>query len=206
MILAAMQPHPMNDIGGLLPFGTREWSPLTSHFHATSLALRFGIKGRAFPTEASYSFRPVGLDDFSRLPVLGFLRLANRHLLVKIMLELAFRRPRIPIRWELGARTIMPSNSGSRMRERLKLSAQHQRLIAQSLSLDVAASRARLSVEIVKRLLDGGGRWRSGTDPKKLEAARQQLAQGISILKTAKLVGLGAGTVQRIKREMAAGA
>jgi DNA invertase Pin-like site-specific DNA recombinase len=45
---------------------------------------------------------------------------------------------------------------------------------------------------------------RPNADPKKLEAARNRLANGIGVLKTAKLVGLGTGTVQRLKREMAA--
>jgi hypothetical protein len=40
-------------------------------------------------------------------------------------------------------------------------------------------------------------------DPKKIEAARCELAKGTGILKTAKMVGLGTGTVQRLKRAMA---
>jgi DNA invertase Pin-like site-specific DNA recombinase len=35
------------------------------------------------------------------------------------------------------------------------------------------------------------------------ERARKELAKGTGVLKTAKLVGIGTGTVQRIKREMA---
>lgn len=35
------------------------------------------------------------------------------------------------------------------------------------------------------------------------EAIRQQLAAGHGILKVAKIVGCGSGTVQRVKREMA---
>jgi DNA invertase Pin-like site-specific DNA recombinase len=36
------------------------------------------------------------------------------------------------------------------------------------------------------------------------ERARKELAKGTGVLKTAKLVGIGTGTVQRIKREMTA--
>jgi hypothetical protein len=48
---------------------------------------------------------------------------------------------------------------------------------------------------IVRRSL---GR-RPGADPAKLEAVRVELARGTGVLKTAKLVGLGTGTVQRLK-------
>ena len=42
---------------------------------------------------------------------------------------------------------------------------------------------------------------------RKVEAAiRQQLGAGHGILKVAKIVGVGSGTVQRVKREMAAAA
>jgi len=41
---------------------------------------------------------------------------------------------------------------------------------------------------------------RPNADPKKLEAARRELAKGTGVLKTAKLVGLGTGTVQRLKQ------
>src|SRR5499427_1819091 len=44
---------------------------------------------------------------------------------------------------------------------------------------------------------------RPAADPKKLEAARRQLAKGTGVLKTAKLDGLATGTVQRIKHAMA---
>jgi DNA invertase Pin-like site-specific DNA recombinase len=44
---------------------------------------------------------------------------------------------------------------------------------------------------------------RPGASPKKLAAARRELAKGTGILKTAKLIGLGSGTVQRLKREFA---
>jgi len=38
----------------------------------------------------------------------------------------------------------------------------------------------------------------------KLEAARVELAKGTGIIKTAKLVGLGVGTVHKLRRELAA--
>jgi hypothetical protein len=39
--------------------------------------------------------------------------------------------------------------------------------------------------------------------PEKIEAARLELAKGTGIGKTARLTGLGTGTVHRLKREMA---
>jgi hypothetical protein len=44
---------------------------------------------------------------------------------------------------------------------------------------------------------------RPNADPKS-RAARREFDNGTGVLKTAKLVGLGTGTVQRLKREMAA--
>ena len=46
---------------------------------------------------------------------------------------------------------------------------------------------------------------RPGAEPDKMERARQELARGTGIGKTARLVGLGTGTVHRLKREMALG-
>jgi hypothetical protein len=46
---------------------------------------------------------------------------------------------------------------------------------------------------------------RPSADPKKLEAARRELAKGTGVLKTAKLVGLGTGTVQRLKQAAVGG-
>jgi len=46
-------------------------------------------------------------------------------------------------------------------------------------------------------------RGRHNADPKKREAARRELAKGTGVLKTAKLVGLGTGTVQRLKHAVA---
>jgi DNA invertase Pin-like site-specific DNA recombinase len=45
---------------------------------------------------------------------------------------------------------------------------------------------------------------RPNADPKKVEAARRELAKGTGVVKTAKVVGLGTGTVHRIRREMPA--
>jgi DNA invertase Pin-like site-specific DNA recombinase len=47
---------------------------------------------------------------------------------------------------------------------------------------------------------------RPGAEAEKVEAARKHLMSGLGILKTAKLVGLGTGTVHKIKREMSAAA
>src|SRR5262245_21283205 len=44
---------------------------------------------------------------------------------------------------------------------------------------------------------------RPGAEPDKMERARRELARGTGIGKTARLVGLGTGTVHRLKREMA---
>jgi DNA invertase Pin-like site-specific DNA recombinase len=41
--------------------------------------------------------------------------------------------------------------------------------------------------------------------PKVEDAIRQQLEAGHGILKVARIVGVGSGTVQRVKREMVAG-
>jgi hypothetical protein len=43
---------------------------------------------------------------------------------------------------------------------------------------------------------------RPGADPDKLRKARAELAKGIGINRVAKLVGLGVGTVQKLKNEM----
>jgi len=45
---------------------------------------------------------------------------------------------------------------------------------------------------------------RPGAEKEKLEAARLELAKGTGIIKTAKLIGLGVGTVHRLKREIGA--
>jgi len=43
---------------------------------------------------------------------------------------------------------------------------------------------------------------RPGPGSDKLERARLELAKGTGIIKTAKLIGLGVGTVHRLKREI----
>jgi DNA invertase Pin-like site-specific DNA recombinase len=45
---------------------------------------------------------------------------------------------------------------------------------------------------------------RPGADPVKLRKAEAELAKGFGIIRVAKLVGLGVGTVQKLKREMVA--
>src|SRR5215831_16287885 len=45
---------------------------------------------------------------------------------------------------------------------------------------------------------------RPNADPKKVRAAQAELAKGFGIIRVARMVGLGTGTVQRIKAEMAA--
>ena len=44
---------------------------------------------------------------------------------------------------------------------------------------------------------------RPGSEPAKMDLARKELAKGTGIAKTARLVGLGTGTVHKLKREMA---
>jgi DNA invertase Pin-like site-specific DNA recombinase len=46
---------------------------------------------------------------------------------------------------------------------------------------------------------------RPGAEPDKVERAREELARGTGIGKTARLTGLGTGTVHRLKREMTLG-
>jgi DNA invertase Pin-like site-specific DNA recombinase len=46
---------------------------------------------------------------------------------------------------------------------------------------------------------------RPGAEPEKVERARQELARGTGIGKTARLTGLGTGTVQKLKREIVLG-
>lgn len=43
---------------------------------------------------------------------------------------------------------------------------------------------------------------RPGSEPAKMEQARHELAKGTGIAKTARLVGLGTGTVHKLKREL----
>jgi DNA invertase Pin-like site-specific DNA recombinase len=76
--------------------------------------------------------------------------------------------------------------------------------------------RVRAGLSAIKAKLERDGKFlskagvvrrrlgRPGAEPEKIEFARQELAKGTGIGKTAKLVGLGTGTVHRLKREMAA--
>ena len=43
---------------------------------------------------------------------------------------------------------------------------------------------------------------RPGAEAEKLDWARQELAKGTGIIKTAKLTGLGTGTVHKLRRQM----
>jgi DNA invertase Pin-like site-specific DNA recombinase len=55
----------------------------------------------------------------------------------------------------------------------------------------------------LKRALSQGKRLgRPGGEPEKLDLARRELAKGTGIAKTARLVGLGTGTVHKLKRAM----
>ena len=45
---------------------------------------------------------------------------------------------------------------------------------------------------------------RPGAEPDKIEQARRELAKGLGIVKVAREVGLGVGTVHRLKREIGA--
>jgi len=74
--------------------------------------------------------------------------------------------------------------------------------------------RVRAGLKVVKDKLARDGKFetrrgvvrtklgRPGAEPEKLEAARRALAGGAGIIKTAKTIGLGVGTVHRLKREI----
>jgi len=75
-------------------------------------------------------------------------------------------------------------------------------------------TRVRAGMQTVKNTLAPDGKFvsrkigivraqlgRPGAEKEKLEAARTELAKGTSIVKTAKLIGLGIGTVHRLRRE-----
>src|SRR5262245_14423005 len=74
--------------------------------------------------------------------------------------------------------------------------------------------RVRAGLKVVKDKLARDGKFetrrgvvrtklgRPGAEPEKLEAARRALADGAGIIKTAKTIGLGVGTVHRLKREI----
>jgi len=76
--------------------------------------------------------------------------------------------------------------------------------------------RIRAGLSVIKDKLASDGKFESkagklrrrlgrpGVKPEKLERARLELAKGIGIIKVAKTVGLGVGTVHRLKREIGA--
>jgi DNA invertase Pin-like site-specific DNA recombinase len=66
--------------------------------------------------------------------------------------------------------------------------------------------RQRVNAGLKRAVAQGKRLGRPGGEPEKLEKARRELAKGTGILKTAKLVGLGTGTVHKLKREMVAAA
>jgi DNA invertase Pin-like site-specific DNA recombinase len=64
--------------------------------------------------------------------------------------------------------------------------------------------RSRVVAGLNRYRKNGGRLGRPSVGQKVEDAIRQQLDAGHGILKVAKLVGVGSGTVQRVKREMAA--
>jgi DNA invertase Pin-like site-specific DNA recombinase len=78
--------------------------------------------------------------------------------------------------------------------------------------------RVRAGLKVVKDKLARDGKFiskagkvrrklgRPGAEPDKIERARQELAKGIGIGKVAREIGLGVGTVHRLKRETATSA
>ncbi len=76
--------------------------------------------------------------------------------------------------------------------------------------------RVRAGLSVIKVKLERDGKFvskagkvrrrlgRPGAEPNKIERARRELAKGIGIGKVAREVGLGVGTVHRLKREIVA--
>ena len=76
--------------------------------------------------------------------------------------------------------------------------------------------RVRAGLRVVREKIEREGKFvskagivrkrlgRPGAEPEKIDLARQELAKGTGIVKTARIVGLGTGTVHRLKREIAA--
>jgi DNA invertase Pin-like site-specific DNA recombinase len=76
--------------------------------------------------------------------------------------------------------------------------------------------RVRAGLSVIKAKIERDGKFvskagkvrkrlgRPGAEADKLDLARQALAKGTGILKTAKLTGLGTGTVHKLKRDMGA--
>ena len=72
--------------------------------------------------------------------------------------------------------------------------------ISEASSLFVAADNAGSQA----RCRQGKRLGRPGAEPEKPSRARRELAKGIGVGKVARIVGLGTGTVHRLKCEMAA--
>jgi DNA invertase Pin-like site-specific DNA recombinase len=76
--------------------------------------------------------------------------------------------------------------------------------------------RVRAGLKAIKAAIERNGKFtskagvvrrrlgRPGAEPEKMERARLALARGVGIAKTARLTGLGTGTVHKLKREMSA--
>jgi DNA invertase Pin-like site-specific DNA recombinase len=76
--------------------------------------------------------------------------------------------------------------------------------------------RVRAGLRAIKAAIERNGKFiskagvvrrrlgRPGAEPEKMERARRALAKGVGIAKTARLTGLGTGTVHKLKREMSA--
>ena len=74
--------------------------------------------------------------------------------------------------------------------------------------------RVRVGLSVIKAKLERDGKFvskaskvrkrlgRPGAEADKLDRARQELAKGMGICKTARLTGLGTGTVHKLRREM----
>jgi DNA invertase Pin-like site-specific DNA recombinase len=74
--------------------------------------------------------------------------------------------------------------------------------------------RVRAGLRAIKAAIERNGKFiskagivrrrlgRPGAEPEKMERARRALARGVGIAKTARLTGLGTGTVHKLKREM----
>ena len=64
--------------------------------------------------------------------------------------------------------------------------------------------RERVKAGMARAVAAGKRIGRPTTDVALLDRARAELTKGTGVLKTARLVGLGTGTVQKVKKEMRA--
>jgi len=73
--------------------------------------------------------------------------------------------------------------------------------------------RVRAGLSVIKAKIERDGKfvsnagkvrkdWAAGAEAEKLDLARQELAKGTGIIKTAKLTGLGTGTVHKLRPQM----